>query len=401
MSGGYWQVRTMAAILCIGVLGHGACHRPCNADELIVEAMPIVNIEIVDISEGEITYLLGSAERHRPIETCVITLTAVPALTDAEAAWGDGRSDEAITAWRAAADSAELAWQKAWVLFRLSIALDFVGRYTEGAAAWAELILIQPDSYWALAAPVGLPDHPNAALKAQALAMLERARAEVENTRLRPLISELITTIAALEEAPEESGESEDGRDAADDGPEEHPPETDDVVIEPEQNEETNQPVVQEPADRPQPVEQAGTIDPSWQRVMDEVLHAACAQRPTNEASQQVQLLMRQGQWEDALGALEEVARNPGTYPLDRLLFEYGWVLSEVGETRVASVRLLQCAILFESSPYAQWSLLRGAWVYRYQVRDTKTADLLLQMAEEFEAGDREIEPNVEGLRGK
>lgn len=361
-----------------------------RADELLIEDMRLANIEIIDVSEGEITYLLGAVQRKRSIESSVLTLTDVPQLARAEQAWAQNKPDEAIVAWKQAADEAAKDWQQAWVLYRLSIALDSAGRFTESASTWARLIMTQPDSYWALAAPVGQPDHPADALKADALKSLKRADAEVQNTRLRPLIAELIATVETLTQAtPATKPEKSDEVSTSERKQGERP-----AVPDATTDEGTKQPDVG--------VHMPDAVTPgTWQNVMETALIAACAPAPVNPVSQRVRTFVRQSQWVQAMSELESLAANPGTYPLDRLLFEYGWALSETGQPRAASMRLLQCAILFESSQYAYWSLIRCAWVYRFQFGDSGTADLLLRMAIDQTGADEEAPvPGLEQVAG-
>lgn len=311
---------------------------PARADEIIISGIPLPNVTVRGLDGCEVQYAMNGRAQSREVARSILHLDDVPALAQAEAEAARGDLARALSLLDEAATQAIKPWQRTWLHYRRTRLLDAAGRYTQACHAWATLLLTTTEPCWLEALPTCPPDRADKAVVEPALAQLRQARTEAgEDAVAVEVINAAIEAIDKAQrgeiapapiEAPAPRGEDESA--AA-------------------------------PAGAPKARETPAAAGPA---IADEIDRRLDGQ-----------------QFAEARREIERLVAAPGTYPLDRLLFQYGRVLAAQGQTRDAVVRYMQCAILFAQGPHAASSLFEAARLYAGPLGDRAAARRLLDRA--------------------
>ena len=351
------------------VYGRDACVTTA-ADELVIGKISIGDVVIEGISEGKVTYLLGNRSSTRPVDAVILYFDEVPALRKGEVALAAGDYVNAVKFLRAALRETEISWQRAWVFYRLALVYDGMGEYTNAVGVWAELITASPESYWIIALPVCEPDYADGETVARVLKLLGEARRVVTNTILTPTIDEMIKQVKWIGDREPPAKDVVEDKDETTDTDAEEKEISGNEVNNNDSNTNRNKPVINNNKMNNNKV--PGRTE--FPVVLIE--GGAGGTAAGGELANRIDKLLNDGKFELAKRELEKLVAEPGVYPLDRLLYQYGLVLRGTGYTQEALVRFLQCGILFESSEYAAASFCEVGEIYLIMLHDQSAGGL-------------------------
>ncbi len=325
-------------LLCTITLMLTATAAAARGDEILLGRIPISGVEVRGVSECQVHYTMAGRLSTRPIDRVILHLDAMPALKTAESAAADGRLDDAMKQLDEAYAQASEPWHKTWIHYRRTRLLDAAQRYTPACESWATLLLTSVDACWLDAMPACQPDRPDAASRDAALVQLRKALDQSQpDSVAAEMLDEAMRTITNLETSERyEIGQA---------------PAEQETPAEP-----GAAPSAEQPTEKPTPPAGRGDVADE----IDDLIEAGRAR----EARQQIE------QW----------VADTRSYPLDRLLYQYGQVLA-AANPRDAAVRFMQCAILFAGSSYAPPSLFEAARLYAGPLADPATARRLLERA--------------------
>lgn len=326
---------------------------PAHADEIVISGIPLTGVVVRGVDGCEVQYTMAGRINARSIDRIVLHLVDVPALAKAEAQAAQGNLDEALRLLDEAAEQAKHPWHKTWIHYRRTRLLDAAGRYTQACYTWATLLLTGVEPCWAEAMPTSPPDRADPQTHAQALAQLHKARAgAVEGSIAAGLLETAIEALSKIDAAGAPQPPSDaDGR-----------------------------------ADGP-----AGDVPRESRGIKPRVAAAP-------PLADEIDRMLDAGQAPAARREIEALVAEPGAYPLDRLLFQYGRVLAMQSQARDAAVRFMQCAILFAQGPHAASSLFETARLYAGPFADAPTARRLLDRAANLAAagGDDRLSQRIQ-----
>ncbi|MCC6909907.1 MAG: hypothetical protein IT430_18385 [Phycisphaerales bacterium] len=320
--------------LCTITLMLTAVASSARGDEILLGRIPISGVEVRGVTECEVHYTMAGRLSTRPIDRVILHLDAMPALQKAETAAAEGRLDEAMNHFDEAYAQASEPWHKTWVHYRRTRLLDAAGRYTPACQAWATLLLTSVDACWLDAMPASRPDRPDAATRDAALVQLRKALEQAQpDSVAAEMLDETVRIISNLETSERyQTGEA------------------------PEEVQAPAEPDAAQPIERPAPPAGSGDV------------------------ADEIDGLIEAGRTREARRQIEQWVADTKSYPLDRLLYQYGQVLA-ASSPRDAAVRFMQCAILFAGSSSAPPSLFEAARLYAGPLDDAATARRLLERA--------------------
>lgn len=363
---------TVWMILSIGLAGV-ATAETTRADVIRIGRETVNDAVALGLTDGELVYRVGFKTRSVDANEARLYLDGIPELQRAEQALDQREFDTAFELWGEALDAADADWRKAWILFRLAAVYDQRERFTEAAGAWARLLLLSPDPYWAPFAPKSDPandDDLTRDVAARSLAWLREAEKVIEDPTLRPIILELIPSVERLEStAPEpkpKPGRLSERGDAVELEAESSATPTDEQTLPEEltelaRNENKDAIVDAKKSLDSSSADQGADPGPS---PAPEARFEDANLNEINAFADRIDALLNDDHAVEARRELERIATNPDRYPLDRLLHQYGRALRATGEPREAAIRFMQCAILFDGSEYAAASLFAAAEIY-------------------------------------
>lgn len=309
-----------------------------GADEIIISGIPLPNVTVRGLDGCEVQYAANGRAQSREVARSILHLDDVPALAQAEAQAARGDLAMALALLDEAATQAIKPWQRTWLHYRRTRLLDAAGRYTQACHAWATLLLTTTEPCWLEALPTCPPDRADKAVAASALAQLRQARTEAGEDGVA--VQVINAAIEAIDKA--QRGE---------------------IAPAP----------IETPAPRGEDKSVAAPAGAPKARGTPAIAGPAIAD--------EIDRRLDGGQFAEARREIERLVAAPGTYPLDRLLLQYGRVLAAQGQTRDAAVRYMQCAILFAPGPHAATSLFEAARLYAGPLGDRAAARRLLDRA--------------------
>ncbi len=328
--------------IALAAAGLLTCAAPVFADEIVISGIPLPGVAVRGVAGCEVQYTLAGRMHSRPAASTIIHLDDVPALASAEAQAKEGNLDAALVLLDQGATQASKPWQKDWLHYRRTRLLDAAGRYTQACHAWATLLLTATEPCWLEAMPTAAPDRADEAVAESALAQLRHARAQA---------GEDAVAVEVIDAAIEAISKAQRGE------------------------------IASAPVETPAP--RAREESPAARR-------APIVAGPA--VAEEIDRLLEGRQFAEARREIERLVAAPGTYPLDRLLHQYGRVLAAQGQTRDAAVRFMQGAILFASGPHAASSLFETARLYAGPLGDRAAARRLLDRAASLAASNGEDE---------
>ncbi len=355
-----------------------SCVGFAKADDVILGEFLLPEVSVRGVSEGMVRYKVGRVTNERAIERIVFYLTDVPDLQIGEVAFAQNNIQEALDAWAEALNETDKPWQRAWIHYRRTIAFDNTGRFVEAVGEWAQLIVLQPDSYWSMTAPVAAHDFPSVKTTVASLELIRDAQTQIANPILKSAAANYEEDIEdILHKAMDAERDSNNATDENITGiNNDHKSDTE--MTNPDSTHIKNEPqpgkTLQNDTNAPDMSKAAENYDTPQTGGVGEQIDQAIANENYIIARKQIELL----------------AANPRNYPIDRLLYQYGIVLRNLEQPQDAAIRLMQCAILFPDSRYALPSMLEVAHIYRDEFDDATTAIRLLQAVIDREAEYRQ-----------
>ena len=141
----------MAAIACAWAGGSA------RGDDIFLKSgpqaneLPLKNVTITRIKDGELYYMVGNAERHRPIGEIRVELTGDTQLNAAEKAFAEarivkdeaaakGKFSEAVNGYSTTLASTNKPWLKEFAAIRMQIAAPRSGRFDVALQAWMTMV---------------------------------------------------------------------------------------------------------------------------------------------------------------------------------------------------------------------------------------------------------------------
>lgn len=368
-----------------------------DADTILVGRVPLKDVVVQGVANGRVQYAVNNRRAERSVDDVRVLFDEAPSLAAAEIAIDEGRTEDALRGFERALSEVSAPWKSAWIHLRRSRTLDAEGRLAEAVEAWAAILIVDGDSWWANAAPVRpARSQPDVAQVDRALQALAAARdRHADAPMLRAAIDDLEQRVRSLRAgagpAPVAASEVADGDESGpkvDDAPQRGQGQRLEAGGGAHANPPAGRPsqATAEPAGgrSPQPASSINAArvarlrSPLWPPESPDVLdEAILAERPARAREE----LERLGTALQANGGGGQTAVEREQRAIERLLHREGLVERLQENPRAAAVAFMRAAIFYPRTDWGVASLIEAGRVYRDDLADAVTANRLFRRA--------------------
>lgn len=347
-----------------------------HADRITLRGteQPLPSGDVQHIERGQVAFLdeQGRMMRLDAQRIQRIDFDGFPELAAAEDALADGDLDRGLLLMLQAKLNARNETQRLWMHLRLAQEHEARGELIEASGHLAAVIRLDSDSAWRRLEPLDRPMPTDIHAVVEARESIRRARTVTRDAQLRSMLDRMLERVEAVYE------EAQDERDAP---------------VRSAIAETISGYSVEHVRDGRllRPGEQLDSDDtPDEQRAHDadrERPQDRADRRPAADAEtlgqEQIEALIENESWDEALAACKAVAASPGNRDLAAFLHQYGRVLLAHDRPRDAALQFMRGAIHHSDSPAAVLCLIETAVVYRDTLNNPEAARRLADRATE------------------